>query len=356
MTTSRIVIDARYVGETLHGMARYTLLMAKGLEKIQLSYSPVFLVQPGMADKFSAFETREVSAGFLNPRELVEIPKILKELNADLYHSPTFSSLAYCPCPSLVTIHDLNHLTYGGIKEKLYYLLLLKRFARTSKKILTVSRFSKTEIADWLEMGEDKIQVVYNAIDSDLAEPVSDSEIAAVLGKYQLEKGGYFFCLSNPKPHKNVALLVEAFQKFRRENDQIPLVLSMHDFSDIPGIKSLGGFSDRETKALLAGSKALFFPSIYEGFGLPPVEAAVMGIPVAVSDIAAHREALQDLAADEVLWVDPFDEGAWTFALSRASRGELGTTKPETRRAILTRYAVSRLGAEMNEVYREFLM
>ena len=353
---SRVVIDARYVGDTLHGMARYTLLMAKGLSELKLSYTPVFLVQPGMAGKFSGFETREVSTPFLNPRELVEIPRVLNEIRADLYHSPTFSSLAYCPCPSVVTIHDLNHLTYGGLKEKLYYLLLLKRFARSSKKVLTVSQFSRGEIADWLEMSQDKIRVVYNAIDSELAEPISDSEIAQVLGKYQLVKGGYFFCLSNPKPHKNVELLVEAFQKFRLENDRIPLVLSMNEFAERPGVKALGGFSDRETRALIAGSKALFFPSLYEGFGLPPVEAAVVGIPVVVSDISAHREALQDLAADEAIWIDPSDTELWTQAMLRASRGELGATRPETRRAILTRYAVSRLGIEMNEVYREFLM
>ena len=353
--TPRVIIDARYVSDALHGMARYTLLMAQGLSGIPLTYEPVFLIQPGQSSKFSGFETHELGIPFLHPRELLEIPRALKELRADLYHSPTFSSLAICPCPWIVTIHDLNHRTYGGMKEKIYYQFLLKRFARSAKRILTVSEFSRRELADWLSVAPDKIRVVYNAIDSRLGQEVTEQDLDRVMKKYKLQPGNYFFCLSNPKPHKNVALLVEAFQSFRKENTETPLVLSMREFSDRLGVRALGSFSDEETRALLAGAKALFFPSLYEGFGLPPVEAAVMGVPLVVSSILPHREALQDLAPDEALWVNPLDVHSWTKAMIRANRGELGATRVETRRAILTRYAVSRLGAEMNAIYQEVL-
>ena len=236
-----------------------------------------------------------------------------------------------------------------------YYQFVLKRFARSAKKILTVSEFSRRELSDWLELGSEKIQVVYNAIDARLGKPVSEADLEKVMKKYGLTKGGYFFCLSNPKPHKNVELLVRAFQNFRKENTEIPLVLSMTEFSESPGVRALGGFSDEETHLLLAGAKALFFPSLYEGFGLPPVEAAVMGVPVVVSSIEAHREALQDLAPDEVRWVDPLDLNSWTQTMIQAGRGELSPVRHTSRQAILTRYAVTRLGTEMNAIYRDAL-
>jgi alpha-1,3-rhamnosyl/mannosyltransferase len=340
-------------------------MMAEGLARVrsetggdELAYEPVFLVAPGQAGAFHGFEGHTVDVPYLHPSELWRLPRELGALKPALYHSPTFSSLMSCPCPWIQTVHDLNHLHYGGFKERLYYRAVLKRFARRARTLITISEFSRAELDPWVRR-EDPIEIVYNALDPKLAVRPEDDEIAAVLKRRGLEKGRYFFCLSNPKPHKNVRLLVEAHAQFRAQGAQSvagwPLVLSMSDYAGRPGILALGGLPEPEVRALLAGAGALVFPSLYEGFGLPPLEAAALGVPVVVSRIEPHREALPGLAPHEALWVEPRDFHGWVSALHRVSRGELSAPSPDSRRRLVERFSPERLGRHMDRIYRRVL-
>ncbi|OFZ00355.1 MAG: hypothetical protein A2Z97_16655, partial [Bdellovibrionales bacterium GWB1_52_6] len=329
----KIVIDGRMVTRVPHGFARYVWRLADGLRLVRaesrgLPYEPVFLVNATTDLKaFETFRMLEVSSDFLNFKELVEIPKILNAERAAAYHSPTFSSLLWAPCPSLVTVHDLNHRTYGGFKERLYYSRILKRFARNAVELLTVSEFSKQEIAAWLSVPESEIEVVPNALGPELFAKPAAERLASVLSRFGLHEGKYFFCLSNPKPHKNVRFLTEAYQKARSSPaldgaELWPLALSVHGIAQpgSPGIVELGSLMDDEALCLMYGAGALVFPSLYEGFGLPPVEAASIGTPIMVSDIVPHREGLCDLHADEAIWVGPNDLSGWIEALLRVGK------------------------------------
>jgi glycosyltransferase involved in cell wall biosynthesis len=101
----------------------------------------------------------------------------------------------------------------------------------------------------------------------------------------------------------------------------------------------------------------MVFPSVYEGFGLPPLEGAVLGAPVIVSDIPAHREALRDLGSNEVRWVKPLAEDAWTEALRSSARsgGEPRPVSEATRAKLIDRYSVKRMGDAMDRIYRDVL-
>lgn len=351
--SSRIVIDGRMVGEVSHGISRYVRMIAKGLADIpKLSYDPVFLCAPGMTPYFSGFETRELRTPFLDPKEMLSLPIELWKTKAKLYHSPSFSSLAVAPCPWIVTIHDLNHLTYGGQLERFYYETVLKSFAERAKAVLTVSAFSKAEIERW----DPKLhpEVVYNAIDPQFIK--EGGAIDSTLERLGVTRGRYFLCLSNEKPHKNVSTLVRAFSAFRESSEDarsVQLVLSLKRFEGEPGVVSAAGLTDADAHALLRGARALVFPSVYEGFGLPPVEAAVIGAPLIVSDIPAHREALRDLAPGEVSWVQPLSEGGWTAALKGA--GNLKPVTLSSREKLLDRYSTARLGQSMDQIYRRVL-
>ena len=352
--TKRIVIDARMVGPALHGIARYVTLMARGLREFAGGpYELLFWVAPGMeqSSHFQGFRTQVISTPFLHPSEQWALPAALKSARADLYHSPSFASLLVCPCPWIVTVHDLNHLTFGGMAEKVYYQTLLKRFARGAQALLTVSEFSKSEIVSWT--GREGVEVVYNAIDPGLAQAPGESESQEVLRKYGLERGKYFFSLSNAKPHKNIRMLVDSHGAYRAQGGRLPLVLSLTEFGASPGVRALGSLSEADVQVLLANAGALFFPSIYEGFGLPPVEAVLAGVRVALSDIPAHREALQDLAPSEALWVLPRDPHGWTQAFHRAEKEDF--SRPVSGPRILERYSVRRLGESMDRVYRRVL-
>lgn len=351
--SSRVVIDGRMVGEISHGISRYVRMIAKGLADLpKLEYEPLFLCAPGMTPYFSGFETKELRTPFLDPKEMLTIPIELWKSKAKLYHSPSFSSLPIAPCPWIVTIHDLNHLTYGGQMERMYYETVLKSFAERAKAVLTVSEFSKSEIVRW----DPKLhpEVVYNAIDPQFMK--KGGAIEPTLERFGVTRDRYFLCLSNEKPHKNVATLVRAFQSFRESSEEartFKLVLSLKRFEGEPGVVSVSGLSDADSHSLLRGARALVFPSVYEGFGLPPVEAAVIGAPLIVSDIPAHREALRDLGAGEVRWVEPLSEDGWISALKVS--GGLKPVTEATREKLIQRYSTAKLGQSMDRIYRRVL-
>lgn len=353
---SRVVIDGRMVGEVSHGISRYVRMIAKGLAELPaLPYEPIFLVAPGMAPFFAGFETIEMRTPFLDPKEIALLPIALWKAKAKLYHSPSFSSLPAAPCPWVVTIHDLNHLTYGGPMERAYYETLLRSFAERAKAVTTVSEFSKIEIERWNPRL--RPEVVPNAIDPQFLK--EGGEIGPVLAKYGVERERYFICLANDKPHKNLETLVRAFQSFRESGGtgarDFRLLVSARKFAEEPGIVAADGLSDSEVHALIRGSRALVFPSIYEGFGLPPVEGAALGASLIVSDIPAHREALRDLGPGDAVWVKPLAEAEWAAAFRRSAAVGSRPVQRAARERVIARYSAANLGGAMDRIYRRVL-
>lgn len=322
----KILVDARMLGPRGHGIARYVRAIARaqdlwranpseysGAERLEL----VFATDA----RFPQPDLPQVSctAPFLSLREWWELPRLIRKVGAHFYHSTSFASLPICPVPWIQTLHDLNHLRFGNFFERFYYEGLVASFARRAKGLWTVSKFSRDEISQFLGLPRERIEVLYNAV-----EPALHSDAALLASALQglgVVPGHYLLCLGNPKPHKNQAMLVGAF--LAADVPNLKLVLSSsrprggHPHND--RIIYAGDLSEAQVAALLSGCRALCSPSLYEGFGLPPVEAALLGKEVLVSDIPPHREGLAR-AKGGVTFLSPVSPGGWMQEIRRIAR------------------------------------
>lgn len=216
----------------------------------------------------------------------------------------------------ITTVHDLTYLRYPETMKKSNYKHLTRGMdysVKRSNKIVTVSNFSKQEIQKYLGVPEDKISVVYNA--PSLAN--RSSEFEEICKKYRI-RSPYILFVGTIEPRKNVARLLQAFELLKGEyriphqlvlaggkgwqDEQIFQVLQDIHFSN--DVIFTGYVSAEEKNSLYQNASVFVFPSVYEGFGIPPLEAMTWGCPVVCADAASLPEVVGEAAE----LVDPLDE------------------------------------------------
>lgn len=228
-------------------------------------------------------------------------------------------------------VHDVGFRRVPGVYEpsdRRRQTSELGRALRRAKKLFTISEFTKRELVELYKVAENRIVVAPNAVNATVYRPLDAVTIEPVRQKYRVGRH-YFLYVGRMDAKKNVTTLIRAFELFksgRGTGDPFELVLVGSPgfrFSDIKlfvdrspvgaSIRYFGYLPENEVAALMNGATAFVFPSWYEGFGVPPLEAAACGAPLIVSDIGAHREVL----ADAALFVAPGEPEAWGKALSR---------------------------------------
>jgi glycosyltransferase involved in cell wall biosynthesis len=198
--------------------------------------------------------------------------------------------------------------------------------ARRSQRVLTVSHASKQDILHYLGIPADKVEVIHNALDTRLAAAPTDEEMANVRERFQLTSP-FILYAGNIKPHKNVDRLIEAYSILRRRGVTDPKLLVIgnevsrypnlrrlvHRFQLHPHVRFFGFVQDTTLGALYRLASVFVFPSLYEGFGLPPLEAMAAGTPVITSNVSS----LPEVVGDAAVLIDPMDAGAIADAMAR---------------------------------------
>jgi glycosyltransferase involved in cell wall biosynthesis len=300
---------------------RYSVYTTRGLDQRALGLPPNFQVRP------SRLPT-------INPRvripwEQIYAPAMLGLNGADVYHGVLNVAPLLCPIPSLITIHDLAFLSFPQTFRRVnraYLTWATRVSARRAARILAVSEATKSEIVRLLGIPPERIVVTYDACD-DRFSPPDPARLAAFRMRAGLPEHFILF-LGTLEPRKNLPTLLEAYARIAKSTDA-PLIIGggkgwLYDeiFAKAQALNlgdriRFAGYIDAADQPLWYAAATVFaFPSLYEGFGMPPLEAMACGTPVVTSD----RSSLPEVVGDAGLTVDPTDPDALGAALLRVLR------------------------------------
>ncbi|MCO6482316.1 MAG: glycosyltransferase family 4 protein [Flavobacteriales bacterium] len=256
------------------------------------------------------------------------LPRALRKHRADIFLSPDGYLSLRTPVPQVAVIHDLNFEHFPDDLPRAYsryYRSFFPRFAQMAARIVTVSEFSRQDIIRTYGVPGDKIDVVYNGIGEAFG-PLPEARRGEARKRHT---GGrpYFVSVGSLHPRKNIARLLQAFDRFAEERPEACLVIVGESFwwdermkASWKGMRHAerviftGRLGQEELHQVLADALALAFVSYFEGFGIPVAEAMKCGVPV----IAANATSLPEVAGDAAIYCDPFDVGSIADAMARA--------------------------------------
>ncbi len=331
----RIGIDARFYGAIGKGLGRYTEKLIEYLERIDTRNEYVVFLRK---ENFSAYEPR-------NPRfrkvladyqwysfsEQLFFPFFLRRFRFDLIHFPHFNVPLLYRGRFIVTIHDLILVRYPTVRNTtrlaaLYwakfvaYRLVITSAISRALHIVTVSQFAKHDIVERYPVASGKISVTYEAADPFcrfLSREASE-QLLGRLGLLALDGArgilrSYFLYVGNAYPHKHLGLLLDAAKRLPEERFVLVgkedyFYARLREDAERRGLDNVvfaGFLTDQELSVLYRNAVAYTFPSLYEGFGLPPLEAMTFGLPVVSSD----RASLPEVLGSAALYFDPEKDG-----------------------------------------------
>jgi alpha-1,3-rhamnosyl/mannosyltransferase len=322
-----IGIDARKLKDFGIGSYIRNLLEAMGRRPEAARYR--FRVYARRADREAMpplpgnFEVVEEDSPGYSLGELTRFAFRLYRDRLDLFHA-THYVLPPLRSHAVVTIHDIIHLLYPQFLPNraalVYARVMIRRALRRADRIITVSYNSKRDLVDYFGIVPSHVDVIYNGVSPEFRPDVPEEERERVARKYGLPRP-YLLFLGGEKPHKNVQNVVRAFGEARRKRPDLPHVLALAGpmpknparidaliaALDLSGaIVRPGRIEDDDLPGLFAGADALLYPTLYEGFGLPVVEAMACGTPV----LTSSTSALQEIAGGYAYLVDPLDVDA----------------------------------------------
>ena len=371
----KIGIDARMYGPAHSGLGRYVEQLIEQLQSIQSDDEYVVFLKQEAYDAFvlpnKKWKKVCTDVDWYGIAEQVLMPWYIRKEHVDIMHFPHWNVPILYRGPYVVTIHDLimfhfsreDATTHGrfvyAIKDSVHR-MLVQYVARRAIYICTTSEFTKQDIVKTLHTQPKKIRVTYQApFVYKNAESTPDAD---VLQKYNIT-GPYILYVGNAYPHKNLKRLINAFQDIEQDGKTTyQLVLAGKQSPWYTAVEESVGYDDRivctgfvpddDLDLLYQQARLYVFPSLYEGFGLPPLEAMVHGIPV----VSSNASCLPEVLGSGAIYFDPEDIKDITRALT------MGIYDEEARYMVrqnakqeLMRYSSKRLGQQTYRIYQEVL-
>ncbi len=277
--------------------------------------------------------------------EQVVQPFALRQIKPDLYHAMAFVAPRFVPCPLVVTVYDLSFIRYpqvlSGARRK-YLQLFTQSTCERAARVIAISESTASDLVELMGIPRGKIDVAVPGISRDFC-PLSADEVETFRRKNNLPERFLFF-LGTLEPRKNLPMLLRAYAQLPKSDreavhlilgggkgwmyDEIFATIAQHELADTVHVP---GFVDAEALVWwYNAAEAFVYPTLFEGFGIPIVEAMACGTPV----IASNTSSLPEAAGEAGVLLPPDDESAWTQALSRmihdaewrAERSRLGQT------------------------------
>lgn len=321
----KIGIDARMYGSGFTGIGRYTYELIRNLAEMDHDNEYVIFLRKEAFETFEPPNNRftKVLADFphYSFAEQFGFLSLLNKTKLDLMHFCHFNAPIFYNKPYIITIHDLTLSFFPGKKmnsfwHRMAYRTVLKSVTKKAKKIIAVSEHTKKDLQKMFNVPDEKIQVIYNGVSSEFSEPSKTSR-PDLMKKLGIERP-YFLYTGVWRDHKNIVGMIKAFAEMNEDlGEQYNLVItgrhnpSYHEIPDAvrdlkqeTNIHLVGLVSDEDLRALYQYALAYVFPSYYEGFGLPPLEAMQCGTPVAASNTSAVPEICGE---GNALFFDPHD-------------------------------------------------
>jgi len=333
----RIGIDARKLHD--FGIGTYIRNLLRQLARMDCQTEFVILCRPEDRETVAAlgdnFRAVVQTAPNYSISEQLRIPLALAREGVTLFHAPHYVLPPLVRCKSVVTIHDCIHLMFPQyLPNRLAYSYArtsIRLAARRATRILTVSESSKRDILRFVDTEPDKIDVIYNAYDDRFAIDPREEDVVRVRERFQLESEFVLYA-GNVKPHKNLERLIEAFHLVRKRGlDHLKLVMigdeiskytalrrAVHHYQLHKYVRFLGYLPEVTLAVMYRLAGVFVFPSLYEGFGLPPLEAMASGTPVVTSNVSS----LPEVAGDAAVLVDPYDPRAIADGIYRVLTDE----------------------------------
>lgn len=315
----RIGIDGHMIGDHSGGNESYYTNILLNMKPTNNMHLYLFLKEgvddSNFKDRFAIVRFKETSSF---KRNFIELTRLCKIYKLDLLHTQYFIPILR-PCPVVCTIHDICFEHYKNIFTKKEYIrqkLLIPYAARHSKMIYTVSENAKLDIIEHYNVPKKKVIVTYNAVNADLRkldeDELNETELRE---KFKIGNSRFVLSVGNLQPRKNLPRLIKAFLLYSEEiktDDKLVIVGKkawMYDdiLKEAENNSDKIIFTDYVTNAdltrLYNAATCFVYPSFFEGFGIPPLEAMACGTPVAV----AQATSLPEVVGDAGIYFNPFD-------------------------------------------------